>query len=165
MAYTLITGTLIFLVALWVAQAGHTVAAAVLFFLIELFPVYCVVQYTIDYVGERAVGWVSVFAFFDIFVATGLGFAGVWQGIYLLDASQFLLGATGLNQYRIYVAFLFGSFGLLGTVGFAVVIPSGIFSELWGVFGVLQSVWYLTMLFGGGIKTRIELEKSRHSKI
>ena len=159
MAYTLAVSALIFGVALLVAEVASTTAGAILFFVIELLPLYAVVQFTLDYVQERAVGWQSVIAFFDIFVATGLSFAGVWQGIYLLDPSQFLIGATGLGQYRLFVAFLFGSFGLLGTVGFAVVIPSGIFSELWGIIGVLKSVWWLTMLFGGGIKARLELEQ------
>ena len=158
-AYTLLVSVLIFGLALVLAETGNTTAAAIILFVLELYPLYLQIQYTMDYVNNRVVGWTSVIAFFDIFVAMGVTFAGVWFGIFLLDPAQFVfLSPAEMSQYRRFISFVFAAFGMLSTAGFAIVIPRGVFSELWGVIGLFTSIWWLVMLFGGGIQARLQLQ-------
>lgn len=156
MAYTLVSAVLIFGVILVVAQTASVTVAAALYFALELWLMYLLGTYTWDYVHGRIVGWTGVVVYFDMLIALIMGFAGVWQGIYFLDNTQFIGVIATTSQYRSYVQFLLASAGWLSTAGFATMIPRGLFSELWGVIGTLLSIWFLVMLFGGDIKTRVE---------
>lgn len=160
LAYSLITAAAVSCILL---VAGDSTASAILLFAVEIWVIYLTVVYTLDYVYERASGWISIIAFFDIFVAQGIGFAGVWFGIYILDPSQFwdagdvFGGGGGVSVWRGYLVMLFSAYGLLTSVGYATVIPRGVFSELWAIFGYLQSVWWLAILLSGNIRQRLRL--------
>lgn len=159
MAYTLLTCIAIFGVILVIAETASTAVAAGLFFALEVWLIYVMVRYTLDFIYSNVSGWLSVLGYYDVFVALVFGFAGVWHGIFMLDPTQFLQSGASGSQFRLYVAFLFASAGLLATVGFGSFIPRGLFAELWGVFGVFQSIWFVTMLAGGLISNRIKPER------
>ena len=162
MAYTLFTAAMIFGVILVIAETtGATGVPAGLYFALEIWIGYTWVTLLLDYVNETVVGWLSVWAFFDVFVSMTLGFAGVWHAIFLLDNTQFALpfGAIPSSAFRQYIGFQFAAFGLLATVGFGSYIPRGTFAELWASLGVMQSIWWLAMLLGGGIRDRLIAER------